>query len=675
MIKKHFLLSICLLFLMIPLTSKNEYNNFIEGSNVNINCDGISIVIALNEELSNNEFVTFTDSLEQNQELIMKIRNQNKNYHKEKNKEFSKKYINTNGKIDISEFSPFIFVTFDDYKSYLYEKKFFKNLSKNRFVDKIYVEKTPVFKMSSLDSEISVNTDASSTIVDMETAKKLININNLSSYTGAGINIGIIDTDYPDNTKNFTKNQIVAHKTLDTSSHTNKVASIIGGTYGIAKDANLFIHSYFQYFSLYGFDDAIEWLLENGVNVINISMSCDDSSDNLGKYDGHSAYFDYIVWNNYVTIVDSAGNFGHLNTFIINPGIGANTLSVGSIDADKNISFFSSWNLDSNIDEFLLKPSLVAPGENIFIPNTDNSSYNAMSGTSFAAPMVTGTIALLMEEFPILMKYPGAYMSALISGASKLPSQTSAWNTYAGAGLINYEETRRILKSMCYSNATTNSSTNLSDAIISKDVSVGAFNTIKYCLFSVQNSNVTFSSSSIYTPNISRYQVNIYDENNDLVETTQYGKNSNTIIGAITNSSSTLKKYNIKVYLVEKKSSDIEFLSLSYSHTHSFSMQYYNYKWHKLTCECGYTTGSNQGHIVLRSEIVNGRYAECLECHHMLDLTVDMALINSAYATQVSINGSYILPSGIIVLIDDDLSAYLNGTLVFYDKDKVPSYQ
>ena len=40
--------------------------------------------------------------------------------------------------------------------------------------------------------------------------------------------------------------------------------------------------------------------------------------------------------------------------------------------------------------------------------------------------------------------------------------------------------------------------------------------------------------------------------------------------------------------------------------------------------------------------------------------------------TKVTINGSYILPSGIIILVIQDIEDYLNGTLVFYDKDEVP---
>jgi hypothetical protein len=43
--------------------------------------------------------------------------------------------------------------------------------------------------------------------------------------------------------------------------------------------------------------------------------------------------------------------------------------------------------------------------------------------------------------------------------------------------------------------------------------------------------------------------------------------------------------------------------------------------------------------------------------------------------TKYSVNGSYILPNGIIVLVEEDVEAYLNGTLVFYDKDKLPVTQ
>ena len=43
--------------------------------------------------------------------------------------------------------------------------------------------------------------------------------------------------------------------------------------------------------------------------------------------------------------------------------------------------------------------------------------------------------------------------------------------------------------------------------------------------------------------------------------------------------------------------------------------------------------------------------------------------------TKESLNGSYILPDGTIMLVDEDIEAYLNGTLVFYDKNNVPQTQ
>ena len=42
---------------------------------------------------------------------------------------------------------------------------------------------------------------------------------------------------------------------------------------------------------------------------------------------------------------------------------------------------------------------------------------------------------------------------------------------------------------------------------------------------------------------------------------------------------------------------------------------------------------------------------------------------------KVTLNSSYILPNGIIVLVDEDIEAYLNGTLVFYDRGNVPQVQ
>ena len=96
--------------------------------------------------------------------------------------------------------------------------------------------------------------------------------------------------------------------------------------------------------------------------------------------------------------------------------------------------------------------------------------------------------------------------------------------------------------------------------------------------------------------------------------------------------------------------------------------------YHRSTCSCGKAFQSER-HTISPSDVVSGNYfAPCMECGYFLDLRDDY--YNSiASITRVSINGSYILPSGIVVLVDEDVQAYLDGTLAFYHPDNIPTTQ
>jgi minor extracellular serine protease Vpr len=62
------------------------------------------------------------------------------------------------------------------------------------------------------------------------------------------------------------------------------------------------------------------------------------------------------------------------------------------------VSFFSSR---GPVSPFYIKPNLVAPG--VFVNTTStNGKYNLTSGTSFAAPHVSGAVALLLQKNPTL---------------------------------------------------------------------------------------------------------------------------------------------------------------------------------------------------------------------------------------------------------------------------------
>ena len=97
-------------------------------------------------------------------------------------------------------------------------------------------------------------------------------------------------------------------------------------------------------------------------------------------------------------------------------------------------------------------------------------------------------------------------------------------------------------------------------------------------------------------------------------------------------------------------------------HAHSYSPYMYDdYRSHKRTCSCG--SYELEAHYVRYSDIVDGRYANCLGCFRRLDLNSNVAGIIRSGNTVITENGSYILPSGIIVLADADVEAYINGTL------------
>ncbi len=144
-----------------------------------------------------------------------------------------------------------------------------------------------------------------------------------------------------------------------------------------------------------------------------------------------------------IAVIFSAGNDGPGSGTVGEPAHIArsttNVFSVGALNAGTlAIAGFSSrgpTNCYEGPDtSLMIKPEVSAPGEGVY-SCTDQSGYGTMSGTSMAAPHVTGAVLLLKEAFP---EVPGdEILMALYNTATDL-GDPGEDNVY-GNGLINLE--------------------------------------------------------------------------------------------------------------------------------------------------------------------------------------------------------------------------------------------
>ncbi|WP_243292140.1 S8 family peptidase [Bacillus sp. FJAT-47783] len=130
---------------------------------------------------------------------------------------------------------------------------------------------------------------------------------------------------------------------------------------------------------------AINWEGPKGekVNVINMSLGGTEPNEELHKVIKEAR-------SRGIVLIAAAGNNGDgdSKTFeIVYPGFYEEVIQVGSIKKNGSPSSFSNTNV--NLD-------FVAPGENIMSTHL-NGKYVKLSGTSMAAPFVSGAVALILN--------------------------------------------------------------------------------------------------------------------------------------------------------------------------------------------------------------------------------------------------------------------------------------
>jgi len=292
---------------------------------------------------------------------------------------FVKKYLKDQDELFISEYSPLIITNILRKDIYILNKD-------------IEVQAMDLFE----DSNKEEDTTYSIANINSNYVRDTLNLK------GNGVKVGILEVGYPNKNNSQLTGSAITFDVPDStaskrlSTHATIVTSIImGQTQGIAPEITAYVATASNRLGDY---QKIEWLIDQGVSIINYSAGY---SDIRGQYSDMAKWIDHLGVQYDVIFVKSAGNVKLSDYTITDPGMAFNALTVASIKdndslnepywVDDTYSSFSCYSETSGP----FKPDLTAPGEGINVADYTNSS-----GTSFSAPHVVGVLAQILGAYP-----------------------------------------------------------------------------------------------------------------------------------------------------------------------------------------------------------------------------------------------------------------------------------
>jgi subtilisin family serine protease len=172
--------------------------------------------------------------------------------------------------------------------------------------------------------------------------------------------------------------------------------------------------------------DALVWALNEGAQVVNLSGGWCTASTQMEAVDRAFDHYARSRFRLLVAIAHNNTNCG--NDIVASPAKGWNVLSVGAYNdhndsnwSNDGMANFSCWNNPHSPHGDHEKPEVVAPGvEIVGIGLNGNlvTDPDLNTGTSFAAPQVTGLAGLLIHRNWSLNTWPEASRAIIMASAT-----------------------------------------------------------------------------------------------------------------------------------------------------------------------------------------------------------------------------------------------------------------
>lgn len=270
---------------------------------------------------------------------------------------------------------------------------------------------------------------------------------NTTPYTGKHVKIAVIDTGIDTEHRDLNVTNGFCSLAQDCSSgvpyddnngHGTHVAGVIAalanntGLVGIAPNAELYSIKSLNEIGVGTTGSivrGIEWAIDQGIDIINLSLTT-TTDDPLMKRALEVAYTKGII------LVGAVGNLGNDSSDTVTfPAKYDTVIGVSAVKSDLTKL------LESSVGP---KVEIAAPGSAIFstyptewdFNDGKQDGYTLLSGTSMAAPHVTGVLALFKERFP---QMTNVEIRALLGDLTKDLGVSGRDNIF-GKGLLQYEK-------------------------------------------------------------------------------------------------------------------------------------------------------------------------------------------------------------------------------------------